>query len=178
MNNSHYLIWEKSSNNKLENLKYLVGYYYKKTLCTLSLEMFSEWSDETERDMCYVSIKKEVGKEKIELPWDDGPATHESSIYETTKKEFWDEDEALIYVYGLLADLNGLPVFQDALNLVKVSTFVYAVNNMETISFSWRNGKWLIYDSILEKMTTIPSSQLEYLQIINQYLHIRENELT
>lgn len=176
MNNLHYLTWEKGVEGKFDDFIKLTGFVCHSYDFNIPeyLAYYTDFDEEKEMKVHYVLIKEQSGFESVEteLPWADEPVGALQPKYSKEIKEFWNEDEAFMFVYKVLAGLNEIPIFENAINLYKETPFVYShANNL--IAITYKPGKCLIYDSELEKITIYPSPISNNKKVINWYLQER-----
>jgi hypothetical protein len=179
MISSNYLIWEKIGISENAAIKKLIGFVYEgEDLSVPDLTLYSQWNEEQERVLQYVEYSEVVGyqEEEMELPWAEEKTTALSPVQSKNIKEFWNEEEAVNYVYKTLSKLNNISEVKNTVELIKESPFVYSQSS-NVITITLKPGKVLVYDSDLEKITVFPSpitgKEGENIKIINWYLQRR-----
>lgn len=132
-----------------------------------------EWWIWKRNALCNWLEQSDEASRELDVPWEDTPITVSEPIYSIIKEEvIYEEYEALESVYKLLAEINNIPVFKNAINLVQETTFTYSIDELETVAITPKPSKGviLIYDSLLEEITSIPTFKEEKHDILTTYL--------
>ncbi|PGT82203.1 hypothetical protein [Bacillus sp. AFS040349] len=181
MEKTYYLIWVKNQDGKT-----LSNFVYKDKLSSIPLKLYADFDDEAEMELTYLSIP-ELVTEEFELPWpseDDTVHTQDVYKYLSEPIAFDDEYDALQYVFKLLADMNGIPVFTEAMNIYRQIPLVYnleptvpalSVGELITITKRYKEKEVIIYDSFSSKITTynISDNNLDMEEFFIEYLKER-----
>lgn len=140
------------------------------------MSYYADWDDD-EEIILYIARTPNLTEylhDDVELLWRDSAPSAVQPVYQTTEKIFFSEADALNHIYSALADLNDIPHFDNAINLVKETPVIYSIDGTELLTFTWRKDRVLVYDSIKERIETIwITPDLKSNKTIQRYLEIR-----